>query len=55
MASEQLRAERLFASADLYALGCILYELLDGDPGRPNRPFRRGRPGAGRVRTAGWR
>jgi serine/threonine protein kinase len=35
MAPEQLRGELLDARADLYALGCILYELLAGQPPYP--------------------
>jgi len=32
MSPEQIRGEFLDASADLYALGCIMYELLEGLP-----------------------
>ncbi len=40
MAPEQARGERLDARADLFALGCILYEVLTGDVPYPVSSWR---------------
>ncbi len=41
MAPEQARAEQVDVAADIYSLGCILFEILAGDPAHP--------PGAGAL------
>ena len=51
MAPEQARAEELGPPADVYGLGCVVYECLAGQPA-VRRPPRRGHLGCAPARRA---